>query len=182
MIESAVAAGVDLIQIREKDLPTRALLALVEAVVARARGTATRIVVNDRLDVALAARADGVHLPGHGLPVAEVRRGYPELLIGASCHEVDELRAAETSGADFAVFGPVFAPLSKAAGRPPIGVEKLGEAVRAVRLPVLALGGITVENAAACLRAGAAGIAAITLFQKSADLGDTVVRLRKAQG
>jgi len=166
------------IQIREKDLEARPLLALVEAAVARARGTATRILVNDRLDVAVAARADGVHLPAHGLPVAEVRRAYPKMLIGASCHDLDELHAAEAGGADFAVFGPVFAPLSKASERPPLGVEKLVEAARAVKIPVLALGGITVENAAECLRAGAAGVAAITLFQKSADPRATVSQLR----
>jgi thiamine-phosphate pyrophosphorylase len=175
-----VAAGVDLIQIREKDLATRPLLELAEAAVARARGTATRILVNDRLDVALAARADGVHLPGHGFPVAEVRRVYLELLIGASCHSLDELHAAENGGADFAVFGPVLAPLSKAAERPALGVGKLAEAVRAVKIPVLALGGITVENAAECLRAGAAGLAAITLFQESANLTESVRRLRAA--
>ena len=177
-MEQAIAAGVELIQIREKDMETRALLALVEAAVARARGTATRTLVNDRLDVALAARADGVHLPAHGFPVAEVRRAYPRLLIGASCHDVAELRAAEDGGADFAVFGPVFAPLSKVSERPPVGVEKLAEAVRAVKIPVLALGGITLENAAECLRAGAAGLAGITLFQASADLKETVKRLR----
>jgi thiamine-phosphate pyrophosphorylase len=179
MIERAVAAGVDLIQVREKDLPTRTLLALVEAAVKCAQGTATRILVNDRLDVALAARADGVHLPGHGFPVAEVRRAYPELLIGVSCHDVEELRAAEAGGADFAVFAPVFAPLSKASERAAVGVEKLGEAVRAVKIPVLALGGITAENAAECLAAGAAGVAAITLFQKSPDLKETVAGLRR---
>ena len=178
VIEQALAAGVDVIQIREKDLEARPLLALVEAAVARAQGTATRILVNDRLDAALAARADGVHLPAHGLPVAEVRRAYPEMLIGASCHDLEELHAAEAGGADFAVFGPVFAPLSKASDRPPLGVEKLAEAVRAVKIPVLALGGITVENAAECLRAGAAGVAGITLFQKSADPRDTVALLR----
>lgn len=182
VIEQAVSAGVDLIQIREKDMETRPLLALVEAAVAGARGTATRILVNDRLDVAQAARADGVHLPAHGFPVAEVRRAYPELLIGASCHDLDELRAAEDGGADFATFGPVFAPLSKESVRPPLGVEKLAEAVRTVKIPVLALGGITVENAAECLGAGAAGVAGITLFQGNGDLEETVTRLRSPRG
>ncbi len=178
VIEQAIAAGVDLIQIREKDLGTRPLLALAEVAVEKAGGTATRILVNDRLDVALAARADAVHLPGHGFPVAEVRRAYPKLLIAASCHDLDELRAAEIGGADFAVFGPVFAPLSKTSERPPVGIQKLAEAARAVKIPVLALGGITVENAAECLRTGAAGLAAISLFQKSTDLGATVAQLR----
>jgi thiamine-phosphate pyrophosphorylase len=182
--ELAIAAGVDLIQIREKDMPTKALLALVEAAVGHARGLpaagrhATRIVVNDRLDVALAAGADGVHLPTNGLPAASVRRQYPALLIGASCHNLDELRRAQEGGADFAVFGPVFQPLSKDSATPPLGLEKLAEATRAVRIPVLALGGVTLGNAADCLGAGAAGLAAINLFQKGADLKHTVQQLR----
>jgi len=177
LIERAGAAGVDLIQIRERDLSTHALLTLVEAAVARARGTATRILVNDRLDVALTAGA-GLHLPTHGFQVADVRRAYPDLLIGASCHNLDELRRAEASGADFVVFGPVFETPSKKPYGPPLGVEKLAEAARAAKIPVLALGGVTLENAAACLAAGAAGLAAISLFQQAADLADTVRRLR----
>jgi len=177
VITGAVAAGLDLIQIRERDLPARALLALVEVAVARARGTATRILVNDRLDVALAAGA-GLHLPAHGFPVADVRRAYPELLVGASCHNLEELGRAEAGGADFAVFGPVFETPSKKPYGPPLGVEKLAEAARAAKIPVLALGGVTLENVAACLAAGAAGLAAISLFQQATDLNDTVRRLR----
>ncbi len=177
LIERAVAAGVDLIQIRERDLATRALLALVEAAVARARGTATRILVNDRLDVALAAGA-ALHLPTHGFPVADVRRAYPDLLIGASCHNLEELGRAEEGGADFVVFGPIFETPSKKPYGPPLGVEKLAEVARAAKIPVLALGGITLVNAAACLQAGAAGLAAISLFQHAADLADTVKQLR----
>ena len=177
LIEQAIAAGVDLIQIRERHLSTRALLALVEAAVARARGTATRILVNDRLDVALAAGA-GLHLPTHGFPVADVRRAYPALLIGASCHNRDELHRAEAGGADFIVFGPVFETPAKKPYGPPLGLEKLREAVGAAKIPVLALGGVTLANAAACLAAGAAGLAAISLFQHAADLADTVRRLR----
>ncbi|HXE74419.1 MAG TPA: thiamine phosphate synthase [Candidatus Xenobia bacterium] len=178
VIKRAIAAGVDLIQIREKDWPARVLAAVVEAAVGSARNSPTRILVNDRLDVALAAGAHGVHLPAKGLPVAEVRRAYPALLIGASCHNLDELHRAEEGGADFAVFGPVFQPLSKESATAPLGVEKLAEAARAVPMPVLALGGVTLENAGECLRAGAAGVAAITLFQKSTELKATTRRLR----
>lgn len=182
VIKQAIAAGVELIQVRERDLETRSLLALVEAGVERARGSTTRILVNDRLDVALAGGAAGLHLPTHGFPVAEVRRCYPALLLGASCHNLDELRRAADGGADFAVFGPVFETASKKAYGPPLGPEKLAEAVRAVKIPVLALGGITLSNAAACLEAGAAGLAAISLFQRSADLRETVGRLRGLSG
>ncbi len=178
LIEQAVAAGVDMIQVRERDLPTRELLALAEAAVARARGTSTRLLLNDRLDVALAARAQGVHLPVHGFPPADVRRQHPGLLIGASCHNLQELRRAEAGGADFAVFGPVFETPSKRPYGPPVGLEKLAEAVHAAGIPVLALGGVTLENAARCLDAGAAGLAAISLFQQAADLAETAKSLR----
>jgi thiamine-phosphate pyrophosphorylase len=178
IIEQAVAAGIDLIQIRERDLPARSLLALVEEAVKQAGAGPTRILVNDRLDVAVAAGAAGVHLPAHGFPVDEVRRSYRELLIGASTHNLEELRRAADGGADFAVFGPVFETPSKKAYGPPLGLEKLAEAARAINIPVLALGGVTRENAADCLRAGAAGLAAISLFQQSADLEETVTRLR----
>jgi thiamine-phosphate pyrophosphorylase len=178
VIERAIAAGVDLIQLRERDLSARALLTLTESALARTQGRPTRLLVNDRLDIALAAAADGVHLPARGLPVEEVRRRFPDLLLGASCHNLEEARRAEEGGADFLVFGPVFETASKRAYGPPVGVERLAEAAGAVRIPVLALGGISLENAAQCLGAGAAGLAAITLFQSSADLGETVRRLR----
>lgn len=177
-IEQAAAAGIDLVQIRERDLSARRLLALAETGLARTRGSETRLLVNDRLDIALAAGADGVHLPSQGLPVGEVRGRFPALLVGASCHNLEELRRAEEGGADFAVFGPVFETASKRAYGPPVGLERLAEAVRAARIPVLALGGINLENAVECLRAGAAGIAAISLFQKSEDLRETARRLR----
>lgn len=177
LLERGIAAGLDMIQLRERDLSAHALLALAEAAVARARGTPTRVLVNDRLDVALAAGA-GLHLPTHGFAVAEVRRAYPDLLIGASCHNLEELRRAQAGEADFAVFGPVFETPSKKAYGPPLGVEKLAAAVTAVTMPVLALGGVTLANARACLQAGAAGLAAISLFQQSADLAETVRQLR----
>lgn len=178
VIEQAVAAGVELIQVRERDLDTRRLLALVAGAVEHVRDGRTRILVNDRLDVALAAAA-GVHLPTHGFPVAEVRRHYPHLLVGASCHTLEELRRAQEAGADFAVFGPVYETASKRPYGPPLGVQKLAEAVGVARIPVLALGGLNLENAGACLQAGAAGIAAISLFQNAADFKQTVARLRQ---
>jgi len=179
VMERAVAAGVDLIQLRERELTARELLALAKAAVARCRGSKTRLLVNDRLDIVLASGADGLHLPSHGLPLGEVRQRFPEMLLGASCHTVEEVRRAEAGGAEFVVFGPVFETASKRAYGPPVGVEVLERAAQVVKIPVLALGGITLENAGGCLRAGAAGIAAISLFQTSNDLGETVRRLRR---
>ncbi|MFQ5926389.1 MAG: thiamine phosphate synthase [Terriglobia bacterium] len=181
VIAAAIRAGIDLIQIRERDLAARDLLSLVERAVALAANTATRILVNDRLDVAQVAGV-GLHLPAHSFPVAAVRaKAGRDLLLGASTHNLDELRAAERGRADFSVFGPIFETASKR-GYPeasgPLGLAKLAEAVRAVRIPVLALGGITLANAADCLRAGAAGVAAISLFQTSADIAATVRELR----
>lgn len=161
-----VAAGVEWIQIRAKDAEARELFDLVEACLALANPRGSRFVVNTRVDVALAAGAGGAHLPA-GSPAPRVWRGVSPagFLIGASCHTQAELRQAEADGADYALFGPVFAPLSKAPDLEPRGLEGLRQACAAVRIPVLALGGVTHERIASCLAAGAAGIAGISLFQ-----------------
>jgi thiamine-phosphate pyrophosphorylase len=183
IIRHAAAAGVDWIQIREKDLEARALAELVRLAVANTRETGTSILVNDRLDVALAAGAAGVHLRETSLPVeavAEWRRtaGRREFRIGKSCHSAENACAAERAGADYIFFGPVFATPSKAAFGPPQGIDRLHEVCRLVRIPVLAIGGVTIENAASCLAAGAAGVSAIRLIQESEDVAAVVARLR----
>jgi thiamine-phosphate pyrophosphorylase len=161
-----IAEGVDWIQIREKDLPARELLDLVRCALALPSSAGTKILVNTRIDVALAAGAAGVHLPAGSIPPRAWRAITPPgFLIGVSCHAVEEVRAAETDAADYAVFGPVFAPLSKTSGLAPRGLEALAEAACAVRIPVLALGGVTRDRIPACLAAGAAGVAGISLFQ-----------------
>ncbi len=185
VIRRAVAAELDWIQIREKDLASRPLLELARAAVAAARNSAARILVNDRLDVALAARAAGVHLGEQSLPVEAVVRwlgGHAPagFLVGASCHSLDAARAAERDGTDYILFGPVFATPSKSAYGPPQDLERLAEVCQRVRIPVLAIGGLTVENAPDCLHAGAAGIAAIRLFQEAADLAAVVTQLRSS--
>ena len=155
----AIEAGVEMIQVREKDLDARALLELVSRIRDLAKGSSTKVLVNDRLDVALAAGIDGVHLPGNGLPPARVRP-YVRLL-GVSTHTVAEAVAAEQSGADFIVFGPIF----DTPGKMSAGLEALRNVVSAVRIPVLGIGGINATNMDSVIATGAAGIAAIRLFQ-----------------
>ena len=187
-IEQAARAGLDWIQLREKDLEGRPLFDLAAkamALCAAARNVETRarIVINDRLDVAWAARSAGVHLGETSLPVSEVARwrnqaGRADFLVGASCHSLEGAVQAAAAGADYIFFGPVFATPSKEAFGPPQGLQKLGQVCHAVSIPVLAIGGITPANAAACLQAGAAGIAAIRLFQEAPDLAGLLRQIR----
>jgi thiamine-phosphate pyrophosphorylase len=180
-IAAATRAGVSAIQIRERDLPTRDLLELTRGALQAARATSTRIIVNDRLDVALGLGAAGVHLGRESLPVREARRIAPSgSLIGASCHSLEEALEAEAEGADYILLGPIYSTPSKVPFGPPLGLEKLREAAGRVRIPVLALGGLTVERARECRAAGAAGIAAIRLFQEAASLEELVRDLRAA--
>jgi thiamine-phosphate pyrophosphorylase len=175
-IRRAAAAGARWIQIREKDLDARSLVELTRFAVAETRAAGVRVLVNDRLDVALAANAAGVHLGEVSLPLEAVikwRRstGRPGFLIGVSCHTLESARVAGRGGADYIFFGPVFATPSKAAFGEPQGIERLREVCAAVEIPVLAIGGVNLENARACREAGTAGIAAIRLFQDAPDPG-----------
>jgi thiamine-phosphate pyrophosphorylase len=178
-IQAAVEAGVDLVQLREKDLPTRELAELAEAAVRTCRGTGTKIVINDRLDIAMGLAADGVHLGGQSLPAEIVRReAGKDFLIGVSCHSLDEALEAEAAGADYILLGPIFETPSKLRYGPPLGLAKLSEVARRTTIPVLALGGITVERVAECLAAGARGIAGIRIFQDCLSLAERVRELR----
>jgi thiamine-phosphate pyrophosphorylase len=189
-MEAAVAAGVDWVQIREKDLSGRDCGLLTREALQRAaksqgsNAARTRIFVNDRLDVALSENADGVHLGEKSLPVVEAKRlvvdrgERNDFVIGVSCHSLEAARSAARDGADYLFFGPVFATPSKAAFGAPQGVERLATVCRAVSIPVLGIGGITLENASACFAAGASGIAAIRLFQDTQDISSLVQSLR----
>lgn len=180
LVAAAVAERVSLIQLREKKLSARTLFQLTTQTAALTRGSATLLLVNDRPDIALAARAGGVHLTTRSLPINVVRRAFgDELLIGVSTHTLDEARAARDGGADFAVFGPVFETPSKQAYGPPLGLEKLMEAASALRpFPLIALGGVTRENASTVLQAGASGVAGIRLFGEEQSLKLTMKALR----
>lgn len=177
-ISEAIAAGVDYIQLREKDLSARALeeLALrTENQSLIANNLRTQILINTRADVAMAAGAQGVHLPAEEISPREVReiwRGRGSPVIGVSCHDKDEVSRAAAEGADFAVFGPVFEKRNTA----PIGLARL-ESVCKSSIPVLALGGVTLANALSCLDAGAVGIAGIRLFQEN-NVAQVVAALR----
>jgi thiamine-phosphate pyrophosphorylase len=161
-IGRAVQNGVDYIQLREKDLSARAMLDLTRRVLDIARAGRTKILVNERVDVALAAGADGVHLRSNAvLPPVWRRITGPSFLIGVSCHTAAEVQHA--AGADLLVFGPVFDSPRKG---PALGLEALQHAVAMSGVPVLALGGVSESNAPLCIQAGAAGIAAIRMFQE----------------
>jgi thiamine-phosphate pyrophosphorylase len=185
-ISTAAAAGVHWIQIREKDLSGKDCSSLVRAALSFAKSahSSVRILVNDRLDVAIAERAAGVHLGENSLLVSEAKRlllsaqdFVADFTVGVSCHSLAAARSAAAGGADYIFFGPVFPTPSKASYGPAQGVSRLSEICRAVSVPVFAIGGITAENAADCLRAGASGIAAIRLFQDVRDLPAVVQRL-----
>ena len=196
-IEALCLAGVDWVQIREKDISGKACSTLTREALRRiSPGTVpaqptTRVIVNDRLDVALAVRAGGAHLGEEALPMAEAKglvrafsHAYPldgEFLLGVSCHSLDSARAAAAAGADYIFFGPVFATPSKAAYGAPQGLAALHGVCASVAIPVLAIGGVTVENASSCLTAGASGIAAIRLFQDARDPAALVRSLFQSQ-
>jgi len=197
-IRRAATAGVDYIQLREKDLAVRELEAIArEALcVVRNEGTA-KLLINHRSDLALAVGADGVHLTGSDLAASEVRALRAEssspsagFLVAVSCHSAAEVRLAESHGADFAVLAPVFEKVG--AETAPLGLDELRRAAQLDRKPdtrveagdagrafsVFALGGITLERAAFCSAAGARGIAGIRLFQQAGDIAALVAKLR----
>jgi thiamine-phosphate pyrophosphorylase len=160
-LDAALEAGIDVIQLRERDLAARAQWALASRVVERAAGRPTMVLVNDRADVAAAARAQGVHLRADGVAVARLRASFAGWTVGRSAHSSDELAAA--AGADYVLFGTVFPSPSKP-GAAGAGVDALRRAVAASPAPVIAIGGIDAATARACVEAGAAGVAAIGLF------------------
>lgn len=174
LASAAARTGADWVQIREKDLPAAILLGVTRAASqsANKESSGARVLVNDRLDVALAAGAAGVHFSGESTPAASVvqwcRKGNvpPTFLIGVSCHNLADAQTAETSGASYIFFGPVFETPSKRALGKPQGLERLRAVCRSVEIPVIAIGGVDDATAMECLRAGASGIAAIRLFEE----------------
>jgi len=170
------------VQLREKDLGARELLELAQALravtaagAARNGVPAARLFINDRIDVALACGADGVHLPANSLPLAELRSRARPLALAASAHDANQVAAARAAGADFVVFGPVFDTPAKRRFGPPRGLAALAQAARAAgAVPVLAIGGVTVENGPLCLAAGARGVACIRAVMSATDAAAVV--------
>ena len=175
-VQAAFAAGVDYIQLREKDLPGAQLASLVEefqASPAKTRsGRPVRLLVNERLDIAVVCGAEGVHLPSDSLPLAAAKsRAGSASIVGISCHSEEEVDQAGRDGASYVLLGPVFETPSKPGGKP-LGVPFLRQVCRRSVAPVFALGGVTRNNAESCIRAGAVGVAGIRLFQEAPDLAD----------
>ena len=187
-VTHATRCGVDFIQLREKDLSAHDLEILAREIVqlrTENNKLNTGVLINTRTDVALGCGANGVHLRSDDISPADARRlwtnsgGGARATIGASCHTRAEVARAAQEGADFAVFGPVFEKYKPGRSTRPTGLEILHEACQE-KIPVIALGGVTLENAESCIRAGAAGIAGIRLFQEN-EMGRTVAALRQLE-
>lgn len=168
------------VHLREKDLGGRELVALARALAAACHGAGQLLLVNDRVDVALASGADGVHLPSAGIPPADARRLVgADRLVGVSCHGTADVRRAREGGANFATFGPVFDTPSKRPYGAPIGLAPLREAM-AMGLPLVGLGGVDLSNAAEVMAAGAHGVAAIRAWLTAPDPGHATAALLAA--
>lgn len=158
--------GVDWIQVREKHLEAGQLLDVTCRIIELARPASVKVLVNTRADVAMVAGADGLHLPGNSIPVKSWRAVVPEnWLVGVSTHSAAEAVEAERAGAGYVLLSPVFRSLSKPGYGPPLGLNAVAAVAGKLRIPLLALGGVNSSNAASCVRAGAAGVAGISLFQ-----------------
>jgi len=180
-VAAAVRGGVDGVQVREKGQPADAVLEATTLALEATAGAAL-VLVNDRADVALCARADGVHLPAHSIPVAAVRAVLPRAQgwrIGASVHSVADAQAAVAAGADYVTFGHIF-PTGSKPGVPSRGLQALADVVGAVAAPVLAIGGITAGNVGQVLQTGCAGVAVIRALLQETDPERAAAELREA--
>lgn len=182
IVRAAIAGGATMIQVREKESSTRAFVALGQAIHAITRAAGVPLIINDRVDVALAIEAEGVHVGQDDMPAALVRQLVgPQRLVGVSAETVAQARQAEEDGADYLGVGPVFATPSKADAGAPIGLEGLATIAQATTLPIVAIGGISHDNAAAVLQAGAWGLAVISAIMSAADPEAAARRLRMLQ-
>lgn len=180
-IESAIEAGISIIQIREKNLSSKFIFDLAVQATNLSRNSSTKILINDRADIALAAKADGVHLTSTSIPTKVVRSIFPKnFIIGISTHKLEEVISAKNDGADFAVFSSIYQTVSKAQYGEPQGIERLTEVVETAKdFPVIALGGIKLENIPEISQTGVSGISAISLFENTEKLSKIVEEIKK---
>jgi len=179
--EAAIRGGATAVQLRMKEEPARVILDVARAIGPLCRAAGVAFIVDDRLDMAMLARADGVHVGQDDLPPTDARALMgPRALIGVSAATVEEALAAERAGADYLGVGAVYGTATKSDAGAPVGLARVTEIRRAVRVPLVGIGGITVENAAAVMQAGANGVAVITAVTLAADMADAVRRLREA--
>lgn len=172
-------SGIKAIQIREKDLSAYELLNLAQTVTASVDKYKTKIIINDRLDIALLSKAGGVHSPANGISVKDMRRFSKNMIAGKSVHSIKEAVKAEEAGYDYLIFGPVYRTPEKIKYGKPQGINKLKEVCSKVKIPVFAVGGINQERVKKCLEAGAYGVAAIREFMQSGNPAKTVREFMK---
>jgi len=175
VVGDACKAGVKAIQLREKDIPAKFVYNLAQEIQQICKKNGTKLLINDRFDIAEAVGADGVHLTSKSLPVEIVRKNFnSDKLVGVSTHSLEEARRAQDSGADFVLFGPIYPTLSKAAYGHPQGLTKLQEVAKSVAIPVFAVGGITPEKARECVESDAFGVAVISSVLSSRNISATL--------
>ena len=181
-VGEACRAGVRAVQLREKDLSGGPLYAQARELREVTRRTESKLFINDRVDIALAVGADGIHCPESGLPVDTFCRLCPEALVGASAHSLERATEAGTSGAAFILFGPVFPTPSKAKYGDPMGLKALSVVAKGAGIPVFAVGGITPENAHLCLENGAAGVAVLSAIMSARNISSVIEAFKDTLG
>jgi thiamine-phosphate pyrophosphorylase len=180
LLKKAVECGVRCIQLREKDLNAFELLSLSKGI--RKSNTLSKLIINDRLDIALLSGADGVHASSYGINAKDIKRFGAKLISGKSVHSAEDAKKAEDEGFDYVLFGPVFKTPGKGKFGNPKGLDELRRVSAGVKIPVLAVGGITPLRAKRCIDAGAYGVAAIRSFMKAGNIKKTIMEFRIALG
>jgi len=174
VVEEALQAGIKAVQLREKDLSAKELFELAQNLRRLTRQYHARFFINDRVDIAMAVEADGVHLGQKSFSAKDVKRIFPKAIIGVSTHSLDEAKKAEAGEADFITIGPIFYTPSKASYGEPLGVEVIKQVRKEIHTPVFAIGGIKEDNARGVIDAGADGIAVISAVMRAEDVEEAV--------
>lgn len=174
VVEEALKGGIKAVQLREKDLSAKELFELAQGIGSLTRHYGARLFINDRVDIAMAVNADGVHLGQNGFSARDAKRIFPEAAIGVSTHSLNEAKKAEGEGADFITLGPIFYTQSKANYGEPLGVEIIKKVKELVRIPVFAIGGIKMDNVRSIMAAGADGVAVISAVIGAKEPGKAV--------